>query len=416
MTEAIAATGLQAQLMRPLDDVATALVDLPAGVALRLRSGAIEREVVLREPVAAGHKFAVRDLAAGLRVRKYGEFIGRTIAAVPAGAWLHLHNLETAARHAGSGTLGWLDRAKLPHGLRALGSARCSVGENPLYDIARNRLYWIDVRETPAIHALDVTSGAELHWPMREDIGSIALAGGTRLLAGLRSGFALFDTADASLLPLHDPEPHLPANRLNDGRCDPAGRYWCGSMNPESASADGSVYVLEPDGRCRHVLGDLLTPNGIAWSPEGDRMYLADTRRGLIWCFGYDVRDGRLGERRVFADLGALPGGPDGATVDEEGFLWSAQFDGGCVIRFAPDGRIDRLLRLPVARPTACGFGGDDWRTLFVTTGTRGLDAHALREQPLAGRVLALDVGVRGLPPVRFEASALRTPGEAAAR
>lgn len=416
MTETFAATALQAQLMQPLDDVATALADLPAGTALRLRSGAVEREVTLREPVAAGHKFAVRDLAAGLRVRKYGECIGRTRAVVPAGAWLHLHNLETAARHDGGGTLGWLDRAEQPPGVRALGSARCSVGENPLYDMARQRLYWVDVRETPAIHALDLAGGTELHWPMGEDVGSIALAGGTRLLAGLRSGFALFDTADASLVPLHDPEPQLPGNRLNDGRCDPAGRYWCGSMNPETASADGSLYVLEPDGRCRRVLGDLLTPNGIAWSPAGDRMYLADTRRGLIWCFDYDVGEGRLGERRVFADLGALPGGPDGATVDAEGFLWSAQFDGGCVIRFAPDGRIDRLLRLPVTRPTACAFGGEGWGTLFVTTATRGLDAQALREQPLAGRVLALDAGVRGLPPVVFEGGARSAAAEGATR
>jgi len=392
----------QARWLHPTDDVATALTDLARGTSLRVANGAVIRDVALQEDIRTGHKFAVRALATGLRIRKYGEFIGRTTQPVRAGEWVHVHNLATSARHDSAHERAWYDAAEVAQPVRVVGAARCSVGENPLYDDAHGRLFWIDVRDTPAIHMLELRAGVEQTWPMREDIGSTALAGHDRLLLALRSGFTFFDCRDGAVMPIVDPEPDLPGNRLNDGRCDAAGRYWCGSMNPESGTADGSLYVLAPDLQCRKVLGDFVTPNGIAWSADGATMYVADTRRGCIDAFAYDVASGALGERRTFADLGAMPGGPDGATIDAEGFLWSAQFDGGCVVRYAPDGAMDRVIRLPVTKPTSCGFGGPGYRDLFVTTATRGLTAAALHAEPLAGRVLALDVGVTGVPPIAF--------------
>ena len=131
-------------------------------------------------------------------------------------------------------------------------------------------------------------------------------------------------------------------------------------------------------------------------------MYLADTRRGLIYAFAFDAASGTLGAARVFADLGAMPGGPDGATLDAEGYLWSAQFDGGCLVRYAPDGRIDRVVRVPVTQADVVRFGGPGYRELYVTTATRGLSDEDLQAEPLAGRVLVLDVGVAGVPPVPF--------------
>ena len=150
------------------------------------------------------------------------------------------------------------------------------------------------------------------------------------------------------------------------------------------------------------MLDDWLTPNGIAWSRDAATMYVADTRRGVIDAFAFDVDDGALGGRRVFADLASLHGGPDGACLDRDGYLWSAIFDGGCLLRLDPTGRIDRVLRLPVSKPTSCAFGGPDYCTLFVTTASRGLSAPRLAAEPLAGRVLALDVGVGGFAPERF--------------
>lgn len=408
MTHATAPLDLpRAQLLRPVDDLATALVPLNKGTSVRIASGPVVREVTLRENIAAGHKFSVRALAAGLRVRKYGEFIGRTTASVAAGEWVHVHNLASSARHDGRHECAWYEAAELSQMPLAIGSPRCHVGENPLYDEGRGRLFWIDVRETPAIHAITLSTGAETTWPMREDIGSIALAGDDRLLVALRSGFAFFECGSGTLTPIVDPERGLPHNRLNDGKCDAAGRYWCGSMNPESGTADGSLYVLDRNLRCRKVLDDLVTPNGIAWSSDGATMYLADTRRGHIHAFAFDVMAGTLGERRMFADLGATPGGPDGATLDAEGYLWSAQFDGGCLVRYAPDGTMDRVVRLPVTKPTSCAFGGPGYRQLYVTTATRALSDDDLRAEPLAGRMLVLDVGVAGCPPIPFMPTAI---------
>jgi sugar lactone lactonase YvrE len=393
-----------ARLLRPIDDVATALADLRRGTPVRVSSGPVMREVTLCDDIRIGHKFAVHELASGVRVRKYGEFIGRTTTAVPAGAWVHEHNLATGARHDREDSIDWYDKVEAPNVLRVLGSRRCHVGENALYDEARDALYWIDVRETPAIFRLDLASGKESTWALREDIGSIALVvvEGERLLAGLRSGFAFFDCATGAMTPIVDPEAHLPLNRMNDGKCDPAGRFWCGSMRPDSALAAGSLYVLDRDLQCRRVLDDLAIPNGMAWSADGRTMLMADTRRGYIYAWDFDVASGTLGARRVFADLGAMPGGPDGATLDAEGYLWSAQFDGGCLIRYAPDGAIDRIVRMPVAKPASCAFGGRDYRQLFVTTASRGMSHHELRAMPDAGHVFVLDVGVAGLPPVRF--------------
>ena len=329
---------LQAALLRPLDDVATALMDLAAGTALQVSNGAVTRSVTLRDDIRTGHKFAVRDLAQGLRIRKYGEFIGRTTAPVAAGAWVHEHNLATAAQHGGQGQhegVAWYDAVEPAHVLRVIGTARCHVGENPLYDERTHALWRIDVRETPAIHRIDPSSGVETTWTMAEDVGSIALieSDPATLLAALRSGFALFDSSTAAMTPLVDPESDLPLNRMNDGKCDAAGRYWCGSMNPDAATADGNLWVLDADLRCTKVLDDFLTPNGMTWSLDGKTLYLADTRRGYIYAFAFDVATGALGERRVFADLGAMPGGPDGAPLAADGNLWSAQFDGGCLVR-----------------------------------------------------------------------------------
>jgi len=395
---------LPASWLAPNDDVATALRDLPAGTDVVLRSGDVTRNVRVREAIALGHKFAIRDLAAGLRIRKYGEYIGRLTHDVATGAWVHDHNLVTSAHHHREHERAWAHPVEL--GVRTLGDARTTVGENPLYDARTNRLYWIDVRDTPAIHAIDLTTRAERRWALGEDIGSIALTRGPLLIAGLRSGFATFDPQAGTLSPIVDPEADRPGTRMNDGKCDPSGRFWCASMNPESGLAEGSLYVLEPDLSYRRVHDGYFTPNGIAWSLDGATLYIADTRRGAIYAFPFDASRGTLGDRRTFADLGALPGGPDGATIDAEGGLWSAQFDGACLIRYDAQGRMDRVVRLPVSKPTSCAFGGPDHGELYVTTATRGLDASARASQPLAGRVLVLDVGVRGLPPVRFDMQA----------
>jgi len=394
--------GIDALWPTPLDDVATAFVELKAGAEAHIATGGEAMTVRLAEDIPAGHKFSVKPLAKGLRVRKLGEFIGRMTHEVGEGKWIHTHNLETCAYRGQTSERLWTHGGEAPKIVDVIGERRCSVAESPVWDEKKGRLYWVDVRGEPAIFMVEPKTGRCMRWPMPEDIGGIVLTTGGRLVAAMQSGFKLFDPASGRLRPLLDPEPDRPGNRLNDAKCDLAGRLWSGSMNPGSGQAEGSLYVLDGTLKCRRAADGFVTPNGHAWSSDGSTMYLSDTRKGYIYAYPFDPETGTVGEARIFADFGSLPGGPDGATVDAEGYLWSAQFNGGCLIRLSPRGEVDRMIRLPVGKPTSCAFGGRDHAFLYVTTATRGLDAGGLAAEPDAGRILVLNVGVAGLPARRF--------------
>ncbi|HET9669847.1 MAG TPA: SMP-30/gluconolactonase/LRE family protein, partial [Casimicrobiaceae bacterium] len=250
-------TSPDAWLLDAADDVGTAVRPLPAGTRVEVRCRDVGRDVTLVDAIPSGHKFALRPLAAGMRIRKYGEYIGRTTQAIDAGAFVHEHNLATTARRSPDLERAWA-RAQPPRALRSIGRNRCSLGESPVWSERDGRLYFVDLRDTPAIHALDPDSADEARWPMPEDIGCIVPSTGRTLIAGLRSGFATFDPASGRLEHFLDPEAEMPGTRLNDGKCDRRGRLWCGSMNPDSALAEGSLYVLEGFDRCARVLGDWL--------------------------------------------------------------------------------------------------------------------------------------------------------------
>jgi sugar lactone lactonase YvrE len=384
-----------AKLLEPIDDVATAVRRLYQGEEIAFGPG---RSVVMREDIPFGHKFSVRPLSAGIRVRKHGEYIGRLLRDIGPGEWVHEHNLVTTARRSAVDVSRREEAAPI---VETFGDV-CAVGESPVWDERTGRFYSVDVRETPAIFVREPERGLARRYPMGEDIGSLVLAQDGRLVLALRSGFAGFDPESGQISPIFDPEPDTPETRLNDAKCDDVGRVWCGSMNPESGVAQGRFYRLDPDGTCSPGVGSFVTPNGPVFSIDGLTLYLADTRKSLIYAYDYDLQTGTLGESRIFADLGAFPGGPDGATLDSDGYLWSAQWDGGCLLRLAPDGSIDRIVSVPVSKPTSCCFGGPGCRQLFVTTATRGLSEERMRAEPLAGHVLVLDVGVAGMPPARF--------------
>ncbi|QDL38608.1 SMP-30/gluconolactonase/LRE family protein [Rhodoferax sediminis] len=192
-----------------------------------------------------------------------------------------------------------------------------------------------------------------------------------------------------------------PAQRYNDGRCDRQGRFWVGSMN-ESITPGGSLYRVDPDGSLTHCFGDIIVPNSIAFSPDGRFFYFADTRRFAIWRFDLDIDSGVISDQTVFAQTTGRPGRPDGSCVDSEGFLWNAEYAGGQIVRYAPDGRIDRIVALPVTHPTSVCFGGPAMDTLFITSGSMHLAKETATSEPLAGAVLAINVGVKGLPEPRF--------------
>jgi sugar lactone lactonase YvrE len=275
------------------------------------------------------------------------------------------------------------------------------LGESPIWSVADEALYWVDI-QAPAIHRLRPSSGEVDTWRLAEKVGSIALRRRGGLLAATESGFHFFDPATGRLQQIMDPERHMPENRMNDGRCDRAGRFWAGTMNESSHEPVGALYCLEPNLTVRRIETGISIPNSLAWSPDDRVMYFADSARRRIWAYDFDVAHGVMWNRRIFVDAADHPGVPDGSTVDAEGCLWNAEHGGSRVCRYTPAGRLDRVLDLPVTQPTCCAFGGPRLETLYITTAREGLGPEKLAQQPLAGAVFALQPGVSGLPEPAF--------------
>ena len=273
--------------------------------------------------------------------------------------------------------------------------------EGPRWDDERQELLWVDIlgrqihRGTLAADgALDdvVTISLDRH------VGAVAPvpAGGYVVAAG--PGF-LFVDEEGSVRELAQPEGGRTDVRMNDGACDPQGRFWAGTMAYDESPGAGALYRLELDGSCTTVLTGLTIANGIGWSPDGSTMYLNDSGTGCLETFRFDSDSGAITNRRTLVRSDQPGVVPDGLTVDADGGIWVAWWGGGVVNRYAPDGSLLASVQFPVERPTSCAFGGRELETLFVTTAREGLDGDALARQPDCGRVFAVSgLGVRGLP------------------
>jgi sugar lactone lactonase YvrE len=283
--------------------------------------------------------------------------------------------------------------------MRRVGTHTDILGEGPVWCDRSQALYWVDIR-APAVRRHDLAAGATATSPTPELVGSLAVCESGRLLVALSTALAIFDPATGGLERVAEIAGG-PDQRFNDGKCDRQGRFWVGTMNNVTRAPEGSLLCLKDRELRTVVAGGIRIPNSLAWSPDNRTMYFADSLSQTIRAYPFDPVSGRLGAGRDFARV-APPAIPDGATVDAEGFLWSAEYDGWRLTRYAPDGRVDRHVALPVRRPTSCAFGGPDLDVLFVTTATQKLTPEELAEQPLAGALLALDVGAKGLPEPRF--------------
>lgn len=282
--------------------------------------------------------------------------------------------------------------------IRCVCEAGNILGEAPIWCEETGRLWWTDVHAA-TLHSLDPSTGEHAAYPLQgKHLGSFCKAPGGTFLIALDNGLCEFHPATGRVIPRIEVEPESLGTRLNDAKCDRKGRFWIGSMDLEIKEPLGAFYRVDPDMSVHRIFDDVLTPNSIAFSPEDDRLYFSDTRRHKIWTFDLDAESGEIFNRRIFADLSGYGGRPDGSTVDCEGFLWNAEFAFGRIVRYAPDGRRDRIIELPVTEPTSITFGGPDHRTLYITTARLFLSEDELAGQPLAGHLLAMEVGVAGLP------------------
>jgi sugar lactone lactonase YvrE len=274
------------------------------------------------------------------------------------------------------------------------------LGESAIWCSSTNVLYWVDIR-TPALRRLDPRTGQVSSWTLNDLCGAVILSTDRRLLLAMRTGVFVFDPVSENLHPFVAPEPESLNNRLNDSKCDRCSRLWTGTMRDYGMARTGSLYRIGGDSSCTRMLGDITVPNALSWSPDNRLMYFADTPDGQIRSYEFDADEGRLGAMTI-VESGKLPGRPDGATVDSEGCLWSARYQGSCVARITPDGRIDRIIEVPASQVTSCSLGGPDLRTLYITTARQKLTPADLASQPLAGGLFAIRVDVGGLPEPRF--------------
>jgi sugar lactone lactonase YvrE len=277
------------------------------------------------------------------------------------------------------------------------------LGESPVWRPEENALYWVDIPKG-VIARYVLSTGARSCWQLPAPIGSFAFRRSGGVIAALKTGIFFYDLETGQHSLIESPETEMTQNRFNEGKCDPKGRFWAGTMNEViRGKPDGTLYRLSADQKLATILEQLTVPNGLAWSPDGKIMYFADTRRHVIYQFDYDLDDGMPHHQRVLVDLSSYQGLPDGATVDTDGCLWSAMFSGGRIVRYTPTGKIDRVIGLPVTQVNSLTFGDSDLRTLFVVTSKHLLNETGLAAQPLAGDIFAIDAGVAGLPESRFD-------------
>lgn len=282
-------------------------------------------------------------------------------------------------------------------------SAPSIVGESPNWHGDERRLYWIDIRRQ-LVCRFDPRTRVNEQFPIDEIVTSLNFRRAGGLILTLRKTFAFFDVATGRLERLSDPEPDLPGNRFNDSECDPEGRLWAGTMSDlEWNAPKGSLYRLGPDLHPSRIRSEVVCSNGMGWSPDGRTMYHTESFRYAVFAYDFDGGTGVIANRRAFVQLDSNGGEfPDGLTVDAEGFVWSAHVGKGRIVRYDPAGRPERQVQLPVTRGTSCMFGGDDLRTLFITSARETLTPEMLAKEPLAGSLFASDVGVAGRPGNRF--------------
>lgn len=280
------------------------------------------------------------------------------------------------------------------------------LGEGPLWDVDLERLFWIDSLGDRVFRA--TVDGAEVRsWDVPQNIGSMALRkDASGAIVALRRGFHTLDFKSGDVDLIIDPEPDKPDNRLNDGKVDRQGRFVAGSMDAMEDGPNGALYRLDPDFTLHTLDRNIIVSNGPCWSPDGNTFYFSDSWSGEIWAYDYDQATGNVSNRRTFAKVDTSGGGAaDGATVDSEGCLWSALVYAGKLVRYTPDGQVERIIDMPVKKVTSVMFGGPNLDILFVTSMAKPPLPRFPGDGVMRGSLFAIyDLGITGVPEARFGA------------
>jgi sugar lactone lactonase YvrE len=279
--------------------------------------------------------------------------------------------------------------------------AQATLGEGALWNPETQRLYWVDI-EGRVLHVFDPATGDDRRYPVGKRIGTVVPMRNGHALVALQSGIHEIDLDTGQLTRLAD--PITDANlRFNDGKCDPAGRFWVGTFDLLGRARACSLYRLDPDGSTHVMLRHVTNSNGLAWAPDRRTMYFIDTPSMAVQAFDYDDTTGNISNPRVVVRVPKGSGSPDGMTIDAEGKLWVALFGAGAVHRYDPaTGTLLQVVEVPAPFTSSCAFGGPDLKTLFITTGRGGLSAEQQREFPLSGNVFAVELNVAGVPACFF--------------
>jgi sugar lactone lactonase YvrE len=287
--------------------------------------------------------------------------------------------------------------------------AKALIGEGPVWSVETQRLYWADI-VGKQLNIFNPTDGSNQTFTLPELVTSVSprqgqgQGGAGGLILTLRNSFAFFEPATGKLDVLAEPEPDKPGNRFNDGKCDRQGRLWAGTMGDvDWDSPIGNLYRFGADGKPVRMEEAICCSNGLGWSPDSKTMYFTESFRHRIFAYDFDAATGNISNRRIFTSLEPHESAfPDGLTVDAEGFVWSAQPMFGRLARYAPNGKLERVIELPVSRGTSVMFGGPNLDVLYVTTMRATLTEAQLAEEPLAGSLLALRPGVTGIAETPF--------------
>jgi sugar lactone lactonase YvrE len=285
-------------------------------------------------------------------------------------------------------------------------NAHADLGEGPSWEARTGRLYWVDIH-AGHLHIFNPQDGGDRRIELGEFIGCAAPRRSGGLVLGLRSGFATLDSplpsGGAGVRVIVISEPHLPGNRFNDGKCDPAGRFLAGTMDDAEVEASGSLYSFAPDGTVKTLLTGTRISNGLTWSPDYRTFYFIDTPTRTVMAYDYDLTTGEIGNPRPAISVPPELGWPDGMTSDAEGMLWVAMWGGAKLTRWNPvTGQLVTEIPFPALNVSSCAFGGPNLTDLYVTSARKGMNAEQLAKYPLSGGLFRIRTNIRGMPTFEF--------------